>query len=271
MISYPYDDDCNIWLQKEEEPRPPSPEAWLHLQRTFSRVRASKATQSKARQQKETQIHKIAAFVCPLTLQILRDPVVGADGHTYERDAICDWLNQNGTSPLTRQRMQVSDLVPNISLLQAMKEVHQGPKSEHEPLSPTEFMVECLAQKPSHTGKSLWRVSHHEWEVHVDQHRLRIEILGSDEEDEDNRSSLSFRVQTPIAPQRPARSARLLRRALQWNQELQIILPGISLALQDKDRLVLTGVFDWQQASRMDHLLMRFTSAADKALQELNN
>ena len=44
------------------------------------------------------------------------DPVVGSDGHTYERDAIVTWLAQHATSPQTRQHMTVANLAPNWAL-----------------------------------------------------------------------------------------------------------------------------------------------------------
>ena len=30
-------------------------------------------------------------FVCPITYELLREPVVGSDGHTYEKEAIEKW------------------------------------------------------------------------------------------------------------------------------------------------------------------------------------
>ncbi len=55
-------------------------------------------------------------WMCPITLQVMRDPVIGPDGHTYERSAISEWLAYNDTSPVTRQRMQGTNLIPNIAL-----------------------------------------------------------------------------------------------------------------------------------------------------------
>jgi Mg-chelatase subunit ChlD len=55
-------------------------------------------------------------FYCPITYRIMTDPVIGIDGHTYERSAIELWLSTSNTSPLTRQLMSVRDLVPNIAL-----------------------------------------------------------------------------------------------------------------------------------------------------------
>jgi hypothetical protein len=43
------------------------------------------------------------ALQCPLTLYIFRDPVVGSDGHTYEREVITNWLRISETSSLTKR------------------------------------------------------------------------------------------------------------------------------------------------------------------------
>jgi outer membrane biosynthesis protein TonB len=40
-------------------------------------------------------------FLCPIILELMRDPVVAKDGHTYERKAIEDWFRQSSISPKT--------------------------------------------------------------------------------------------------------------------------------------------------------------------------
>lgn len=55
-------------------------------------------------------------YLCPITLLPMTDPVICADGHTYERDAIQNWLQLNSTSPMTRQTLYNSTLTPNIAL-----------------------------------------------------------------------------------------------------------------------------------------------------------
>lgn len=42
------------------------------------------------------------------------EPVIAADGHTYERAAIETWLLENTTSPVTRKDLAHMRLVPNI-------------------------------------------------------------------------------------------------------------------------------------------------------------
>jgi hypothetical protein len=54
--------------------------------------------------------------MCPLSLEVMVDPVMAADGHTYERSAIEPWLANHNTSPLTTQLLESKDLKTNIAL-----------------------------------------------------------------------------------------------------------------------------------------------------------
>jgi len=56
------------------------------------------------------------AFLCPITHDIMRDPAVCADGHTYERSAIERWLQRSRKSPMTGQILRHSALYPNQAL-----------------------------------------------------------------------------------------------------------------------------------------------------------
>ncbi len=71
-------------------------------------------------------------YYCPITREVMEDPVIASDGHSYERSAIEDWLSgtnrtspltiedwlsgRNRTSPLTGARLQDIDLRANITL-----------------------------------------------------------------------------------------------------------------------------------------------------------
>lgn len=61
-------------------------------------------------------------FICPITHELMADPVIDPDGNSYERQAIEDWLRQNGTSPITRAPLSRADLRPNRALKQAIDE-----------------------------------------------------------------------------------------------------------------------------------------------------
>ena len=52
-------------------------------------------------------------FCCPITFELIIDPVIDAEGNTYEKVAILEWLSINSVSPITREPLSVSDLVPN--------------------------------------------------------------------------------------------------------------------------------------------------------------
>ncbi|KAL0032981.1 hypothetical protein WJX77_009350 [Trebouxia sp. C0004] len=52
-------------------------------------------------------------FCCPITKVSLVDPVVAADGHTYERSA-AEWLQTQVTSPVTGAMLPHTRLVPNV-------------------------------------------------------------------------------------------------------------------------------------------------------------
>ncbi|CAF3374321.1 unnamed protein product [Rotaria sp. Silwood1] len=55
-------------------------------------------------------------LVCPITLRVFQDPVIAADGRTYEREAIVRWITENGTSPFTRQPLNIEDLRSNYHM-----------------------------------------------------------------------------------------------------------------------------------------------------------
>lgn len=55
-------------------------------------------------------------LLCPITCEVMRDPVITADGHTYERRAIVRWLTQHATSPVTNLRLNNRELIPNLTV-----------------------------------------------------------------------------------------------------------------------------------------------------------
>ena len=53
---------------------------------------------------------------CPITYEVMTDPVTAADGMTYERAAIEKWLEDNDTSPSTGAELPHKHLNPNQAL-----------------------------------------------------------------------------------------------------------------------------------------------------------
>ncbi|CAF3890429.1 unnamed protein product [Rotaria sp. Silwood1] len=60
---------------------------------------------------------------CPITNELFEDPVIGDDGHTYERKAITEWLTKNGISPITRQPMNIDSLKANYTVKKMIEEL----------------------------------------------------------------------------------------------------------------------------------------------------
>jgi WD40 repeat protein len=59
----------------------------------------------------------VGDFHCPITQETMRDPVVAADGFTYERSAITNWFSQGRrSSPSTNLPLPNTLLVPNKHL-----------------------------------------------------------------------------------------------------------------------------------------------------------
>ena len=54
-------------------------------------------------------------YLCPITGELMDDPVVAADGHTYERAAIETWFRRRNTSPMTNQVIAPT-LLPNFTV-----------------------------------------------------------------------------------------------------------------------------------------------------------
>ncbi|XP_020113001.1 U-box domain-containing protein 33-like [Ananas comosus] len=62
-------------------------------------------------------------FICPILQEIMRDPVIAADGFTYEGEAILGWLESGHlTSPMTNLKLRHSELIPNHALRSAIQE-----------------------------------------------------------------------------------------------------------------------------------------------------
>uniref|UniRef100_A0A3Q3JQD0 WD repeat, SAM and U-box domain-containing protein 1 n=1 Tax=Monopterus albus TaxID=43700 RepID=A0A3Q3JQD0_MONAL len=60
-------------------------------------------------------------FLCPITRELMKDPVIAADGYSYERESIESWIRgKNKTSPMTNLPLQTTLLTPNRSLKAAI-------------------------------------------------------------------------------------------------------------------------------------------------------
>jgi serine/threonine protein kinase len=71
-------------------------------------------------------------YICPITQEIMHDPVTTIDGHAYEREAITRWLANANTSPVTNQRLARKDLASAVALRQLIEDyIAEHPSSVH--------------------------------------------------------------------------------------------------------------------------------------------
>ncbi|KAG2438937.1 hypothetical protein HYH02_010730 [Chlamydomonas schloesseri] len=88
-------------------------------------------------------------FTCPISQDVMHDPVVAADGHTYERRLIEEWMRrgqQQGPpgaagaggggpaprSPMANQPLPHTALVPNLALRSAIREWQEAQRRQRQ-------------------------------------------------------------------------------------------------------------------------------------------
>ncbi|XP_035160670.1 WD repeat, SAM and U-box domain-containing protein 1 isoform X17 [Callithrix jacchus] len=68
-------------------------------------------------------------FICPITRELMKDPVIASDGYSYEKEAMENWIStKKRTSPMTNLVLPSVVLTPNRTLKMAIDrwlELHQ--------------------------------------------------------------------------------------------------------------------------------------------------
>ncbi len=87
-------------------------------------------------------------------MDLMSDPVIGSDGHTYERNAITEWLTKQQVSPLTRKPMTLADIHPNFALRNAIERwllTNEPRPVQIKPLLPTGKVFTVTARQEKTT------------------------------------------------------------------------------------------------------------------------
>jgi hypothetical protein len=78
---------------------------------------ASTPESDSPRREPSSEVVVPADFRCPISLDLMRDPVVVATGQTYDRDSIKLWMDSgHATCPKTGQTLAHTCLIPNLAL-----------------------------------------------------------------------------------------------------------------------------------------------------------
>ena len=89
-------------------------------------------------------------FLCPITLELFREPVIAADNNTYERSAILRWFRDgNRSSPITNQNLKNTQIQPNIALLGSINSFLQKNEAIREQLQRLDKMKKHVHAQPS--------------------------------------------------------------------------------------------------------------------------
>ena len=82
----------------------------------------------------KVQMHaSVISLLCPWLFngasacvqEIMTQPVIAADGHTYEKIALQEWLRHHQTSPKTGLELSHTRLVPNVLIRRVLARHHQ--------------------------------------------------------------------------------------------------------------------------------------------------
>jgi len=106
-------------------------EAWLELGSLFSAEQRAEIEVNRAASCHHATVppaatHPIripSSYIDPITHEIIDDPVITADGHTYSRASITRWLEEHSTSPTTGAVLEHKHLIPNHAMRGAIDEV----------------------------------------------------------------------------------------------------------------------------------------------------
>lgn len=87
-------------------------------------------------------------FLCPITMSLMKDPVLMPDGQTYEREAIRMALRVNPVSPVTRQPMNIDQAITNYALKNLIEKYIEDKKAQQVP--PPQPPQQPSTTTPSH-------------------------------------------------------------------------------------------------------------------------
>jgi STIP1 family protein 1 len=56
------------------------------------------------------------SFFCPISQEIMKDPVITPQGISFDRQSILEWLKRDNKCPITKMALKESDLITNYAL-----------------------------------------------------------------------------------------------------------------------------------------------------------
>jgi len=96
-----------------------------------------------------TSVHP-PEFTCPISMDLMKDPVITPDGMTFDREPLTEWVKRNHSHPITRELLSLDQIKPNYALRSLIESYNANPGtflSNQVPVatvaaSPYKFMIE---------------------------------------------------------------------------------------------------------------------------------
>ena len=92
----------------------------------------------------------ITDFTCPISLDIMIDPVIATDGFTYERSFIEKWFINKNTSPKTGEILSSKNLITNKTLKCAIISWHEQHNKSFVPISSASLIKSIKFERGGH-------------------------------------------------------------------------------------------------------------------------
>jgi WD40 repeat protein len=100
-------------------------------------------------------------YLCPITHEIMTDPVVAADGQTYDRKSITEWFSRgHRKSPLTGSCLPNTNLMDNIALRKIIREYENKLPSEIQQRGVRLNLEKCIQQKEEMIKTLIEKIDH---------------------------------------------------------------------------------------------------------------
>lgn len=88
------------------------------------------------------------AYYCPITMSLMKHPVIGPEGYSFEKDAIEQWIDKNEVSPLTRAPLPSKRLLyPNLALKEMLKVAVVKLREEDQTQSLREYKLSLMDEE----------------------------------------------------------------------------------------------------------------------------
>lgn len=141
--AYPiWQQGCEILKVITTKEKNPSEKADDKREKTLEKIEKTlekiEKTHEKTNEKQADKSTPSDAFICPITQEVMIDPVITPNGISFERTAILAWLSGHTTCPSSRDPLRADQLIPNRALKESIEnwKAQQSPKSPRETTAP---------------------------------------------------------------------------------------------------------------------------------------